>query len=456
MVLALKKKNTEAIHSPHSLHFQHSPISAGGDPSHSNFITYNPDPITFSSPSTVVWGSEVETTVESVTTETTTLSTTDWSLSFASSVRWSGSSTVPTAIPVPFSSVSSREISTISVFPSTSRFLTFTSTTTPIPTTTTTYVPTTITPPPNPPPNPCPTTCSISAGTVNLFYWPSDDHVYPSTYVNTHLNWTFHSTSPSVYMVIDNIYGYNTAGRAGPSGTSVVFPLDLDQVSTIIPEESITRQLTLSDLGTDCPQTEAESVIATAAPNGRCDPILAAPKPVKSWASPCNACGNFGLFDPPYAVAPLTGGLVPETTTSMTQPEITTTTSTSSQVDETTTPTDDTTTFILETSQATSEVTSSSNAPSSSSEISFSSSEASSPTTTAETVDTFLATDTVSSDTMSSTIPSSLSTASELIHSSSSSPSASMSTPATAAGTKKMVGGLACWISCFVASVLLL
>ncbi|KAJ5332131.1 uncharacterized protein N7506_005914 [Penicillium brevicompactum] len=265
-------------------------------------------------------------------------------------------------------------------------------------------------------------------------------------------------------MVIDNIYGYNTAGRAGPSGTSVVFPLDLDQVSTIIPEEPITRQLTLSDLGTDCPQTEAESVIATAAPNGRCDPILAAPKPVKSWASPCNACGNFGLFDPPYAVAPLTGGLVPETiTTSMTQPEITTTTSTSSHVDETkaptdetTTSTDDTTTFILETSQATSEVTSSSDAPSSSSDISFSSSETPSPTTTAETVATFLATDTVSSDTMSSTIPSSLSTASELIHSSSSSPSASMSTPATAAGTNKMIGGLAWWMSCFAASVLLL
>ncbi|KAJ5924136.1 hypothetical protein N7466_008323 [Penicillium verhagenii] len=161
-------------------------------------------------------------------------------------------------------------------------------------------VPTTITAAPNP----CPTTCSI--------------------------------TSPSVYMVINTIYGYNTAGRTGPSGTSVVFPLDLNQVSTIDTVNSATRQLTLNDLGTDCPQSEDPSVIATAAPNGRCDPILVAPETVKSWASPCNACGNFGLFDPPYAVAPLTGGLVPATTTvAMTQPE--TTSSTVSTTDTTTT-----------------------------------------------------------------------------------------------------------------------
>ncbi|KAJ5642062.1 hypothetical protein N7490_006062 [Penicillium lividum] len=127
-------------------------------------------------------------------------------------------------------------------------------------------------------------------------------------------------------MVVNTIYGYNTAGRTGPSGTSVVFPLNLNQVSTIDTVNSATRQLTLNDLGTDCPQSEDPSVIATAAPNGRCDPILVAPEPVKSWASPCNACGNFGLFDPPYAVPPLAGGLEPATTTvAMTQPETTST-----------------------------------------------------------------------------------------------------------------------------------
>jgi hypothetical protein len=129
------------------------------------------------------------------------------------------------------------------------------------------------------------------------------------------------STSQSVYLVVNTIFGYNSAGLAGPSGTSVVFALDLDQVSTIVPGGSATQQLTLSDLGTDCPQTEAASVLATMVAGGRCDPILAAPDPVKSWALPCNACGRFGLFDPPYAVPPLQGGLIAgTTTTTMAQP----------------------------------------------------------------------------------------------------------------------------------------
>ncbi|OKP09714.1 hypothetical protein PENSUB_4985 [Penicillium subrubescens] len=255
--------------------------------------------------------------------------------------------------------------------------------------TTTITVPTTITEAPNP----CPTTCSMSAGTVNLFYWPTNQpqHIYPSTYVNSHLNYTF--TSPSVYMVVDTLYGYNTAGRAGPSGTSVVFPLDLDQVSTIDLTNSATRQLTLNDLGTDCPQTEAPSAIATAKPNGRCDPILVAPEPVKSWASPCNACGNFGLFDPPYAVSPLTGGLVPVTTTvAMTQPETQTTPSAIS-VDTTATPVE-TSTMAVSTEATSSQVESSSSSvmssPVSSSSVpvttgSASSSSVSSPATTTAT-----------------------------------------------------------------------
>lgn len=160
-------------------------------------------------------------------------------------------------------------------------------------------------------------------------------------------------------MVVDTLYGYNTAGRAGPSGTSLVFPLDLDQVSTIDLTNSATRQLTLNDLGTDCPQTEAPSVIATAKPNGRCDPILLAPEPVKSWASPCNACGQFGLFDPPYAVSPLTGGLVPVTTTiAMTQPETQTTPSATS-VDTTATPVE-TSTMAVSTEATSSQIESSS------------------------------------------------------------------------------------------------
>ncbi|KAJ5152811.1 uncharacterized protein N7482_009289 [Penicillium canariense] len=174
-------------------------------------------------------------------------------------------------------------------------------------------------------------------------------------------------------MVVDTLYGYNTAGRAGPSGTSLVFPLDLDQVSTIDLTNSATRQLTLNDLGTDCPQTEAPSVIATAAPNGRCDPILLAPEPVKSWASPCNACGQFGLFDPPYAVSPLTGGLVPVTTTvAMTQPETQTTPSAASATDtsatavvitESPSPSTEATSSVIETTSSPIAVTSSSVMP---------------------------------------------------------------------------------------------
>ena len=124
-------------------------------------------------------------------------------------------------------------------------------------------------------------------------------------------------------MVVDTLAGYNTAGRAGPSGTSVVFALDLTEVSTI--QGSATQQLTLGDLGTDCPKSENPSFIATAPPDGRCRPVLAAPPAVKSWVSPCNGCGNFGLFDPPYAVPTLEGGLVPAPETKATSEQITST-----------------------------------------------------------------------------------------------------------------------------------
>ncbi|KAI0402493.1 hypothetical protein F4802DRAFT_370795 [Xylaria palmicola] len=190
-----------------------------------------------------------------------------------------------------------------------------------VPTTkiTTVIVPTTITPPVSvstyTPPiitsvsDECPTTCSLVASTVRLFFWPTNnDYTYPSTYVSPGLDYTF--TSPSVYLVIKTLYGTNSAGRAGPSGTSEVFALDLDQVSTILPREQITRQLTLNDLYTDCPQSIDPEVVATTIPDGHCDFSLLAPQPVKDWASPCNACGRLGLFDPPYAIPTADGGLI--------------------------------------------------------------------------------------------------------------------------------------------------
>ncbi|KAH8163487.1 hypothetical protein CIB48_g4764 [Xylaria polymorpha] len=131
----------------------------------------------------------------------------------------------------------------------------------------------------------CPTTCSIVAGTVRLFFWPTNnDYTYPSTYVETGIDYTF--TSPSVYLVINTIYGTNSIGRAGPSGTSEVFAVDLDQVSTILPGKQITRQLTLDDLHTDCPQSLDPGVVATTIPDGHCDFSLLAPETVKQWALP--------------------------------------------------------------------------------------------------------------------------------------------------------------------------
>ncbi|KAK8034821.1 hypothetical protein PG993_009816 [Apiospora rasikravindrae] len=120
-------------------------------------------------------------------------------------------------------------------------------------------------------------------------------------------------TSPSVYMLIPTIYGTNTIDGAivQPTATSAIWAFDLSEVSTIV-GGTATQQLSLKDLGTDCPQTAEASAIATMV-DSRCDPILAAPEKIRAWASPCAACERFGLFDPPYAIPTITGGLVPTT-----------------------------------------------------------------------------------------------------------------------------------------------
>ncbi|KAK4239381.1 hypothetical protein C8A03DRAFT_32554 [Achaetomium macrosporum] len=158
---------------------------------------------------------------------------------------------------------------------------------------------------------PCPKSCSISADSVTLYYWPTNrPYTYPSTYIDTKLSYTF--TSPSVYMLIPTAVGINTANRTvGPSTTRWILPLDLYDVSTVA--GTSTRQLTLNDLGTNCPQTVEPTAIASLP--AECNPMLAAPTQVSKWAYPCNACGRFGLFDPPYAVPTLTGGLVVDPTT---------------------------------------------------------------------------------------------------------------------------------------------
>jgi hypothetical protein len=112
-------------------------------------------------------------------------------------------------------------------------------------------------------------------------------------------------------MYIPSAVGTNTLGQpVGPSTADWMLPLAIHQVSTIAPgSPNITRQLTLADLGTDCPKTADPTAIATMV-DPHCDPVLAAPYQVRQWAYPCNACGRFGMFDPPYAVPPLSGSLV--------------------------------------------------------------------------------------------------------------------------------------------------
>ncbi|KAK0382872.1 hypothetical protein NLU13_8788 [Sarocladium strictum] len=149
-------------------------------------------------------------------------------------------------------------------------------------------------------------------------------------------------------MLIPSAKGTNSRGQhVGPSTTNWILGLDLDEVSTIAdgPSGSLTRQLELSDLGTNCPQSVDPTAIATLS-DSRCAPILAAPTTVSSWAYPCNACGRFGLFDPPYAVPTVTGLIEPtsttaaatttrETTTAVTTaPPITTTTTTTTSAAE--------------------------------------------------------------------------------------------------------------------------
>ncbi|KAJ4240455.1 hypothetical protein NW757_012420 [Fusarium falciforme] len=150
-------------------------------------------------------------------------------------------------------------------------------------------------------------------------------------YIRRHRNrLTFYS--PSVYMIVNTLYGWNECGPLGPSTSRAIFGFDLDQVSTLVPYSNSedttarrsTRQLYLSDLGIDCDGNYNRSHLATQiAPvkddDTRCNPFLAVPIDAKRWGYPywkhCGIKNNkFGLFDPPYAVKPL-DNLIPVTAT---------------------------------------------------------------------------------------------------------------------------------------------
>ncbi|KFZ14262.1 hypothetical protein V502_06154 [Pseudogymnoascus sp. VKM F-4520 (FW-2644)] len=174
--------------------------------------------------------------------------------------------------------------------------------------------------------------CSIQAGTVQLSYWPTDtNYSYPATVYNSQLDYTF--SSPSVYMVVNTIYGWNPCGPLGPTTSNAIFAFDITDVSTLVPYDDetattrrSTRQLYLSDLGKNCPATQDSDAVTNTHPvknaDSRCNPNLIIPVEIKRMGTPYwNHCGNvgnkFGLFDPPYAMEAL-DGLFPVTTTSAT------------------------------------------------------------------------------------------------------------------------------------------
>ncbi|EMR84743.1 hypothetical protein BcDW1_6599 [Botrytis cinerea BcDW1] len=189
------------------------------------------------------------------------------------------------------------------------------------------------------------TPCHIFAGTVQFSYFPqaSGNTTYPSTYYNEAIGITM--TSPSMYMVINTLSGYNSCGQVGPTMSNVVISLDPSDVSTIALYTASDQQvnttpaalLTLNDIISGCStvtMTEASTNGAIQNPHAmandynRCFPALAIPTAqIESLGLPYyRHCGQdnarFGLFDPPGAVPPVNGLLPVTSATSATSTSI--------------------------------------------------------------------------------------------------------------------------------------
>ncbi|KAB8291621.1 hypothetical protein EYC80_006421 [Monilinia laxa] len=186
------------------------------------------------------------------------------------------------------------------------------------------------------------TPCHIFAGTVQLSYFPSasGNFTYPSTYYNEAIGITM--TSPSMYMVINTISGYNSCGQVGPTMSNVVISMDPTDVSTIARYTASDQQvnttpaalLTLNDIISGCStltmtegSTDGAILNLHAMDNeyNRCFPAVAIPTPqIESLGLPYfRHCGQdnarLGLFDPPGAV-PFANGLLPVTSASPARP----------------------------------------------------------------------------------------------------------------------------------------
>lgn len=202
------------------------------------------------------------------------------------------------------------------------------------------------------------------------------------------------SSSPSVYMVVSTLYGWNDCGLLGPSTSREVFAFDLTKVSTLVPYTALTqtarratRQLYLSDLGVKCSTGFNTTALATQthpmkADDTRCNPFLVVPAAVKQYGYPywlhCGVAHNkFGLFDPPYAIPP-TDELIPTTTTATTDSETENTTAATSASTKATAPTNP---------EATESATTASEATTTADSVNASSSEASSDDSNPQTTD---------------------------------------------------------------------
>jgi hypothetical protein len=194
--------------------------------------------------------------------------------------------------------------------------------------------------------------CFRGAGTVKLTYWPTTGNetypVCPFPHAQNHsplliqgiyltlivhilhptLSYTF--TSPSVYMIVETIWGWNdkckSSAALGPTFTSQILGFDLTDVNTFYSDPAITerwqvRPLTLNDLAINCANATAGDPEATTI--DPCNPRLQIPIALKRLGYPYWAhCGNvdnrFGLFDPPGAIPALDGDFVPVVSTTET------------------------------------------------------------------------------------------------------------------------------------------
>ncbi|KUJ10113.1 uncharacterized protein LY89DRAFT_740507 [Mollisia scopiformis] len=163
--------------------------------------------------------------------------------------------------------------------------------------------------------------CSVFAGTVHLSYFPENRgncSNCATEYYDPTLSVTL--TSPSVYLIVNTLYGYNTCGPLGPNYVSQAFPMALSDVSTLPPYADVSattrapaRPLTLSDLE-NCPSwsvLKTEGVLTESHPVSnvfnRCNPRLWVPMEFRRVGYPYwMHCGNrnygVGVFDPPGAV----------------------------------------------------------------------------------------------------------------------------------------------------------